>query len=115
MMLRQFIDTAVQVQADVYGVEVLQLDGEAFAEYMRTNTLAAMVELSEFLQELPWKPWKDEGRPDEDAYRRAVVELADVLIFVFNLAAALGVTGDRLEQAIVDKINVNILRQVVRS
>jgi NTP pyrophosphatase (non-canonical NTP hydrolase) len=99
-----------RVQRGVYGVTPSELEGRELAEYIRLNVLAATDELHEVLGEVGWKPWKTEGygtvrRPEY------VGELADVLLFVFNLAAAQGVTGDELTEALRLKWAENRRRQ----
>lgn len=85
-------------------------------QYIRDTCLALNIEVAEFLQELPWKPW----RP---AYRqpcnidKAAEELVDIIIFALNLWITLGwlfrqpdQNGALLEQMIKQKQQLNIER-----
>lgn len=104
-----WLEDTRELQADSFGVDPSELEGDEFAEYVRNNVLAAQVELGEFIQELPWKPWKSfNGRPVADAPRdRAVEELADVLHFIANLFVALRVSGRELTRVYQAKQQVN--------
>jgi len=84
---------------------------EGRMQYIRDTCLALNIEVAEFLQELPWKPW----RP---AYRqpcnidKAAEELVDVIIFALNLWITLGwaqpgQSGATLEQMIKQKQKTN--------
>lgn len=89
-------------------IEIGQHPPKNRIEYIRNLTLAAHVELTEFLNELPWKPWKEypDNFTDTEA---ASEELADVFIFLLDLWLALGTTED-LEFIISRKIKKNIKR-----
>lgn len=101
-----------ELQVEAFGVNPGLLEGGEFAEYIRWNTLAAQVELSEFVQELEWKPWRDgNGRPSPEARERAVEELVDVLHFIANLLVANRVSGHELTRAYRAKQQVNRERQ----
>lgn len=77
-------------------------------QYIRDLTLAAHVELTEFLQELPWKPWIKK-KHQQFSTNDAAGELVDVFIFILNLWTALDTRLD-LEQFIAEKIDLNIER-----
>lgn len=77
-------------------------------EFVKTMTLAAIVELAEFVQCTDWKPWKEPTGWKRDA---AVEELVDAFHFVVNLALALGLTADELFEAYVKKNDENRRRQ----
>ena len=51
--------------------------------------LAAHVELTEVLQELPWKPWKPEELQSNNK-AKAAKEVIDTIIFCFGVIIALG-------------------------
>jgi hypothetical protein len=111
----QLLNLAGELQVAATGGRPEDLEGEAFAKYVRDMVLGAQVELGEFIQELPWKPWKnDAGRPDADARERAVEELIDVLHFVLNLALAMRIDGDELIGAYTLKHQVNMRRMAAR-
>lgn len=68
--------------------------------------LAAMVECSEALGEISWKPWKKPGYCTTDNEALAT-ELMDIVQFVANAAIYAGLTGDDLEAALRAKWKVN--------
>jgi NTP pyrophosphatase (non-canonical NTP hydrolase) len=72
---------------------------EAWRRYVEYNALAAVKELTEFLDEVEIRPWKQHiGILDREA---AIEELIDVLFFVANLALAVG-ADDREFDAIYE-------------
>jgi dimeric dUTPase (all-alpha-NTP-PPase superfamily) len=77
---------------------------------IRTYTLAMIVETSEFLQTLNWKPWKDMKNLDKD---RVVDEFADILAFqgiIIHYLFCLGITPGELAEAYAKKSITNIER-----
>ena len=72
----------------------------------KENMFCAIVELTEALNELPWKQWKryDSGEAGW-AHKKLKVatELTDSIQFVFNAAIALGITSDDLSYALQAK------------
>lgn len=76
--------------------------------FVSTHTLAAIVELSEFLQETPWKPWK---KHQELNKKKAIEELVDVWHFVINLSLAMGLTPAGLFEMFQQKHAENNSRQ----
>ncbi len=66
-----------------YGPDSFETEEDRM-NYMRDTCLALNLEVAEFLQELPWKPW----RPfEQQTYRpdKAADEIIDILIFTLNL------------------------------
>lgn len=116
MNFAEWLASTRELQTDSFGTDPSTLGGGDFAEYVRWNVLAAQVELSEFIQELEWKPWRDgNGRPDPLARERAVEELVDVQHFIANLYVALGVSGPELVNAYRRKQQINRNRQAGRA
>lgn len=77
-------------------------------EYVRNQTLAAFVELAEFMQGMKWKPWGKEKRFPTLAERAHLIEeQVDVLHFVANALVALKVTDVELTAAYEKKMEVN--------
>ena len=72
-----------------HGPESFQ-SAEAKMQYIRDLCLGLHVEVAEFLQELPWKPWRKLQDQEYDKHA-AAEELVDILIFVINLWIQLGV------------------------
>jgi len=116
MTLQDLLELTLIQQRQVFDIDVQELEGEEFAAYVRDNVLAATVELGEFIQELPWKPWKDgQGRPAGLSREAAVYELVDVLKFWLNLVTALRISSDELEHAFGAKHEINAQRQAARA
>lgn len=80
-------------------------------ETWRTYVLAAFVELAEFIQVLPWKPWRDSVKEiDSD---KLLDEFADVLAFIgvlITILGELGYTPDDIARTYISKEFVNIDR-----
>lgn len=80
-------------------------------ETWRTYVLAAFVELAEFIQVLPWKPWRDSVKEiDSD---KLLDEFADVLAFIgvlITILGELGYTPDDIASAYISKEFVNVSR-----
>ena len=82
--------------------------------YIRDTCVALNVEVAEFLQELPWKPWRDTEDQHLD-YDKAADELADVFIFALNLWITLGQYAEgkaaaELARRITSKQSINMDR-----
>lgn len=89
----RWLEDTCAVQRNAYNLEP---EGVA---YVKEQATAAIVELAEMLQELPWKSARDgtpgrEATPDEMGKARK--ELLDALTFLGNIAVALGFTDDEL-------------------
>ena len=83
-------------------------------DYLRDLCLALNVEVSEFLQELPWKPWCPSSGQKCDEYA-AGNEVVDIIIFALNLWINLGnfqpgMCADELIKRINQKQKVNLER-----
>jgi len=98
------------MQRRVYKAERLPLRGEAMVDSVRDNVLAAQHELGEVLDTTGWKQWKKTGYGEVDR-KQYIDELADVILFVLNLAIVQRVTGAELAQAIFNKWRLNARRQ----
>ena len=74
---------------------------------VRTATLAAIVELVELLQEIPWKSW---AKPKSIDTQKVVHEFADVLAFISLLMNYLeklaDITPEDLAAAYADKMDI---------
>lgn len=90
--------------------DVTRLHGEGLAEYVKMNVLACTDELHELMGTVGWKHWK-KGYGRVISRQRYVEELADVVLFVMNLALAQGVTGAEIVSALEEKIATNRRRQ----
>jgi hypothetical protein len=80
-------------------------DPDELADYVTSNHSAAVVELSEFMQEVGWKEWATpRGWVNRDA---ALGELVDVGHFLANLLCALDVSDAEWEHAYRAKQETN--------
>lgn len=80
------------------------------AERATTWTRAIVHECCELDDELSWKPWKN-PRPLEETREARLMETADILHFLIQLALDQGFTADDLYQAYVRKNEENRERQ----
>lgn len=77
----------------------------------RTYVLATIVELAEFVQLLPWKPWRNAVRVIDS--EKLLDEFADVLAFIgvlVTILGHLGYTPDDIANAYISKEFTNISR-----
>lgn len=105
----RWLQDADKVQREVYG---LKPEG---MEYIKEQALAAFIELGEMMEWLPWKAKRDgvstapRARHQNIDYAKG--ELVDVLIFVGNLAVALGFDDETIWEAVAHKVKVNVARR----
>lgn len=78
---------------------------------VKENVLAAIVELTEVLAEINWKPWKP-TRDDIDR-QALLVEMTDVLQFWANMINCMEFTADEVALALAQKWTEN-RRRVTR-
>jgi hypothetical protein len=109
-----WIRSTADLQVEAYGRDpagILATEGPAaFAEFWRWNTLAAIAEMVEMLDEVQWKPWANE--PGRIISREAALEeIVDQMHFQGNLLRALGITGEELTAAYKAKQQKNLDRQ----
>ncbi len=98
-----------QLQTALHGADPGAFQGPDRASYIRYNTLAAVAELMEFLNETRWKPWQSD--PGEVIRSDAALEeLVDVLHFIANLLVSLQVSPDDLSEAYLAKHRMNYKR-----
>lgn len=103
-----WLSSTAELQAEAFGAEPENAVGDEWADYVTWNCAALMTEMGEFMQELPWRPWKQpRGKPDRNARARAVMEMVDVLHFAGNLLIAMGVTDEELSAVYKRKQNEN--------
>lgn len=103
-----WLEQTAELQRSAYGSDPDDFPFEKWITYVREQTLAAFVELGEFIQNLNWKPWgKKKEFPDDFDRIEAVEEIVDVLHFVANVLYALGVSDDELNEAYGKKMQVN--------
>ena len=107
-----WLDAVQVLQVEGYGARPHMYEGPEFADFVMFNAVAAIVEIAELLNELPWKPWsKKRGRPAQGGRDQAVVEWIDAMHFMGNLGLALRVTKGELNEKYAAKSEVNLQRQ----
>lgn len=107
----KWLESTRVLQEDAFKINFADLasDGEALANYVLWNHSALIIELSEFMDEVQWKPWvKTRGGLNREL---AVKELIDAAHFLGNLAVALGVTDEEWERRYREKQAINSKRQ----
>lgn len=104
-----WLSKTAELQRESYGYDpCIDTEFDTWIEYVRNQTLAAFVELGEFLQELVWKPWaKTKRLPNINEREKAIGEIVDVLHFVANALYALNVSDDELNELYEGKMTVN--------
>lgn len=81
-------------------------------EWMQKEVLAMLSELSEVLDEVNFKWWKNKKPLDTDALRR---ELVDILHFFVSMCIRSGMDADELFARYIEKNKENFDRQYGRS
>jgi len=92
---------------EIMGHSFETMDVETRRRYICDQTLAIIKEVTEALDETPWKPWATyptDASINDDPY---VGELADVFIFFLNLMLVGDVSERRLIEAVRAKITKN--------
>jgi len=113
-----WIERQRSYQEGTYGFDYrrMWLDG-SIVPYVASMLTAAQIEIAEAFQEVPWKPWTqltDEQRTERLSENLMKVggELVDVLFFVGNIFAGLGISDEQLREMYAAKMGVNKQRQV---
>lgn len=104
------LDEIFMMQA-MFDEEVLQkrgLTGISREEWIQKETLAMMDELSELLNEVNYKWWKNPKPIDEEAVKG---ELVDVLHFFTSMCLKMGMDGEELHRRYLEKNKENFDRQ----
>lgn len=109
--MKAIFDRQLKNQRMAYGVDFKLMSDQEKIEFVHWNMLALHSELTEMLDEYPWKPWSTDfaGEIIPDAI---VGEAADVLCFFVNLLLVAGITADDLEKAYMKKADINAARQL---
>lgn len=110
MTFQEWLERTLELQRTTYKTNPPALEGEARAEYVRWNVLAAIDELTEFLDDFGWKPWAvNQGEIKDRPH--AIEEIVDVMHFIANLLCVLDTSGDELDVIYRHKMAVNAARQ----
>lgn len=108
-LFEDWIETQGVYQRQSYGLDLRKMDEATRLAYLDMNLKAAMLEIAEAYEEFSWKPWASNVFLNRDA---AVGEGIDVLFFMANYFAALGVSSEELSEKYRRKMNVNTARQI---
>lgn len=104
-----WLEVSKTLQHLKYGTKPEELEEKAYAEYMRLNFTAAIVEFGEFMQTRKWKPYKLEERSDTER-DDAIEEIVDVLHHIANILVLERVTDEELSDAYMKKVQKNMAR-----
>jgi hypothetical protein len=88
-------------------------DAGARTDYVSMNMTAAMIEMGEAFQEVPWKPWATINKAESWKRTRAafIGEIVDVMFFLANALTAVGCTDEELAVRYSQKMTINERRQ----
>jgi len=109
-ILQAMFERQLKLQRESFKVDPADLGGPTLADYLRSMAWALVDEVSEFMDEVSWKPWaSDQGA----VYNRdaAVSELVDCFHFLINLCLALGVDAEEVGRVYMQKAEKNRARQ----
>lgn len=107
-LFEDWIETQNVYQRQSYGLDLRKMSEPDRLAYIDTCLKAAILEIGEAYDEFSWKPWATNTFLNRDAL---VGEGVDVLFFMANVFAALGVTSAELSEKYHRKMNVNTARQ----
>ena len=106
MRLQKLID--MQKKFDTEVVEKRDLHNITADEWMQKETLAMISELSELLDEVNFKWWKN---PKTIDYDRVKEELIDIFHFFMSMCLKVGMNADEVYQRYIEKNKENFKRQ----
>lgn len=117
-VFKGWLDRQREYQTRVFGVDYERMwsdpDAVELTRYVTEMFNAAFLELAEAQQETPWKSWAmTENRVVawQECAGKVHGELVDVMFFIANILAALGVTDKGLHERYLAKMGVNEQRQ----
>lgn len=106
-LFNELLSETRKLQVEAFGRDPVLLEGEDRIEFIRWNTLAAVNELMEMLNEVGWKNWATSRHVNEDA---AAGEICDVIHFLSNMLLAFRWNDDMLDAAYLNKMMKNRAR-----
>lgn len=109
--IANMLENQKQMQENVYGdgTPTNELPDKERMDYIRTNVLALINELNEFLDETGWKPWAKSNHVNAEACKG---ELVDAWHFFMNLMNHVGMTSEDLVNGYWLKQQKNRSRQL---
>ena len=99
---------ALQAALDAYIGNVRDCGTYPKSDWIQKKSLALIDEVTELLNEVNYKWWKNEKPVDENAVKE---ELVDILHFFISMCIDAGMTGDELHRIYCQKNAENIARQ----
>jgi hypothetical protein len=109
-----WLEKTYTLQLEAYGNDLHALSKEELREYLRWNHTAAVVELSEMIEETRWKTWVEFDPETDDVIinkRSFIKEAVDAGHFIANMLVAGGVTDKEYWDAYLEKMETNRERQ----
>ena len=103
---------SMQQSLDVEITKLRRLDGISRSQWIQKLTLAMISELSELIDGVNFKWWKN-PKPEDDDYIRD--EIVDILHFFLSMAWRSGMDADELYRRYLNKNKENFDRQHGRS
>jgi len=97
---------------DTQLVKTRGLEDITMEQWIQKETLAMLSELSELIDEVNFKWWKNEKTVDTDKVKE---ELVDILHFFVSMCLKTGMDADELHQRYLKKNEENFLRQQGKS
>lgn len=77
-------------------------------DFIRDQTLALIAEVTEAMNETPWKSWKRQQAFNEEKF---VEELVDCQLILLNLVLSSGISASHFVEACKQKQEINVARQ----
>lgn len=113
-MFDEWLLSTRTLQRQSFGKDPATLSNAEKAEYIRWNHTALIVELSEALDEVDWKPWTvtEDGIRNREAF---IGEMVDVLHFAANMLVAAGCSDEELTDAYRAKQDKNRARMASKT
>lgn len=99
--LEAFLRLQDGLQKETYGFDLRLVIERRRVEYIRDQALALTHEVHEALDEVPWKPWRNNFQ--EFYTERYLDELVDVFAFLMNMMLATGADPAELAKVIEEK------------
>jgi hypothetical protein len=108
-----WLSTTRKIQTEIYGRDPASLEGLELQQFLHWNHSAAVVELSEAIEETRWKPWAILEKDEPVIPNKAIFasECVDALMFIANMLVAAGVSDEEFQVIYRAKWEKNISRQ----
>lgn len=97
------LDLQHEFELDYFNTETRNISDQELTYFVRNQVLAIVSETNELLDSFHWKPWDSQSGSLDINHSRE--ELIDILFFWLNMANALGLDRDSIEQLYIAKRN----------